>query len=101
MHPALRRFRLIGFAEGVSFLLLLGIAMPLKYLAHEPGPVKWVGWAHGALFVAYVLAVAHVAFVERWNLWTIGLALLASLLPFGPWIFERKVLRSAPLPAEE
>ena len=88
MNPALRRFRLVGLAEGVSFLLLLGIAMPLKYLAGEPRPVTWVGWAHGVLFVAYVAALAHAALANRWGLVRIGLGFGASLVPFGPFLFD-------------
>lgn len=99
MHPALRRFRFIAFVEGVSVLLLFFVAMPLKYLAGEPRPVLWVGWAHGFLFVAYVLAVANVAVVFRWSLLRIGMALLASLPPFGTFIFERW-LRTADAPRQ-
>lgn len=101
MHPALRRFRLIAFIEGVSVLLLFFVAMPLKYLAGEPGPVQWVGWAHGFLFVAYVIAVANVAFVARWSLLRVGVALLASLPPFGTFLFERwlRTADDAPAPA--
>lgn len=101
MHPALRRFRLIGFAEGISFLLLLGIAMPLKYLAGEPRPVTWVGWAHGALFVAYVVAVGQAAFAARWNVVRIGAALFASLVPFGPFLFDAWLKKSDAAVAEE
>jgi integral membrane protein len=50
----LHRFRMIGIAEGISFLVLLIIAMPLKYFYNQPLAVKYVGWAHGALFVAYI-----------------------------------------------
>ena len=50
----LHRFRMIGIAEGISFLVLLLIAMPLKYFLNFPQAVKYVGWLHGALFVAYI-----------------------------------------------
>ena len=94
MNPSLRRFRLVGLAEGVSFLLLLGIAMPLKYLAGEPRPVTWVGWAHGALFVAYVAALAHAALANRWGLVRIALGMGASLVPFGPFLFDAWLRRA-------
>ena len=94
MQPALRRFRLVGYAEGISFLLLLGIAMPLKYLAGEPRPVSWVGWAHGVLFVAYVAAVGQAAWVAKWGPVRIGAALLASLVPFGPFLFDAWLKRA-------
>ena len=86
-------FLWVGRAEAVSFLLLLGIAMPLKYAAGMPEFVRWAGSLHGALFVAYVFAVAWVAVAERWPVTRAGLALVASVLPFGPFLFERQLLR--------
>src|SRR5262249_12017979 len=59
LNSAIGRLRLVGYAEGVSFLLLLGVAMPLKYAAGMPEVVFWVGLAHGILFMLYVAAVAH------------------------------------------
>ena len=51
----LGRFRLVAIMEGVSFLVLLGIAMPLKYFADMPLAVKYIGWLHGLLFVLYMV----------------------------------------------
>ena len=82
--------RAVGFAEGVSYLLLLGLAMPLKYLAGLPAMVHYVGWAHGLLFVLYVAAVAVVAVARRWRLGQVAKALVASLLPFGPFVLDRE-----------
>ena len=82
--------RTIGFAEGVSYLLLLGIAMPLKYLAGYPTLVTYVGWAHGVLFVLFVAAVAVAARAYRWPLGDIAKALVASLLPFGTFVLDRE-----------
>lgn len=96
LSTELGRVRLIGFLEGISFLLLLGIAMPLKYLAGEPGAVRVIGMAHGVLFLMYVLVVwlAHVEY--RWPLQRTSLLLLASILPFGPFVADRRILRSLP-----
>lgn len=85
------RFRIISFAEGLSFLLLLGIAMPLKYLADMPMAVKVVGWAHGVLFILYVLSVVDAARACGWPPGRIALALLCSLLPVAPFWMERQV----------
>lgn len=82
--------RAVGFAEGVSFLLLLGLAMPMKYLAGLPALVTYVGWAHGVLFVAYVAAVAVAARAHRWRPGRVLKALVASLLPFGPFVLDRE-----------
>lgn len=87
------RFRLVAWLESLSFLGLLGIAMPLKYLAHMPLAVRIVGSLHGLLFVLYVFAVVGAFNAGRWTgaraLW----ALVASMLPFGPFVFEAKLRR--------
>lgn len=84
----LARLRVVGLLEGTSFLLLLGIAMPLKYLAGMPEMVRVVGWAHGILFMLYWAAVAHVAVSRRWPLPRVVAALAASTLPFGPFALD-------------
>jgi integral membrane protein len=90
------RLRVIGFWEGVSFLVLLAIAMPLKYLAGEPGAVRVVGMAHGVLFILYVWAAIQAALEHGWTWKRTGLVLLASLLPAGPFVVEAKLLRGKP-----
>ena len=94
---SLGRLRLVGMLEGVSFLLLLGIAMPLKYLAGKPEAVSVLGMAHGVLFIAYVGALiqAHCEY-EGWPWRRSAAVLLASLLPAGPFIVDRKVLKGLP-----
>jgi integral membrane protein len=89
----LARLRLIGLLEGSSFLVLLLIAMPLKYLAGQPLAVRAVGMAHGVLFLLYLLALVPVALDRRWGWKTCALAMLASVLPAGPFIFDARVLR--------
>lgn len=93
LDTPLGRLRFIGFWEGVSFLLLLGIAMPLKYLADRPEAVRIVGMAHGILFLLYVLAAIHAALAQNWNWRRTGLVLLASLLPAGPFVLDARILR--------
>ena len=91
--------RRVGQAEGVSYLVLLGLAMPIKYLAHLPEPVYYVGWLHGLLFVAYAWVVFWAygknRLPGRWVLW----CALASVLPFGPFVIDRK-LADLPNPGE-
>lgn len=89
----LARLRLIGLLEGLSFLALLLIAMPLKYAAGQPLAVRYVGMAHGILFLLYLLALVPVALDFRWSWKTCGLAVLASILPAGPFVFDHKVLK--------
>lgn len=78
-------------AEGMSYLILLGVCMPLKYMLHFPEPTFYVGMAHGILFVLYVLYVLLVAYQLRWGYTTIFWSLLASVLPFGPFVADKKI----------
>lgn len=90
---ALGRFRGIALLEGLSFLLLLFIAMPLKYWAGMPEAVKLTGWAHGVLFVLYVLSLLEVTLKQRWSIWTALLAFIASLIPFGTFVLDAQFLK--------
>jgi len=93
MKTTLARFRYTAIAEGISFLVLLGIAMPLKYLADVPMPVKIIGWLHGVLFVAYIFWLIACWMEYSWSFKKVVLLFLASLLPFGPFVADRKLLR--------
>ncbi len=83
--------RWVGLVEGVSFLLLLGVAMPLKYFANWPTGVSVVGMAHGVLFLAYVglIVGAYAAgrLGGRLSLWSA----VAAVVPFGPFLIDRKL----------
>jgi integral membrane protein len=83
----------IGRLEGLSFLLLLGIAMPLKYLADQPQPVKWAGWAHGVLFILYLISIAAAWQKHRWPLIRPALLVAAAFFPFGPFLIESHLRR--------
>lgn len=85
----LGRLRVIGMVEGVSFLVLLGIAMPLKYLAGVPMAVKVVGWAHGALFIAFCVALSQAWVALGWRLPRVLMVFGAALVPFGPFLVDR------------
>lgn len=91
---AVNRLRVIGWLEGVSFLVLLGVAMPLKYLAGMPEMVRIVGWMHGVLFVAFLAAVAQVARRLRWPYDRAAGAVAAALLPFGTFVLDRRLRRT-------
>ncbi len=85
----LGRFRLIAFLEGLSFLILLFIAMPLKYGFDSPEAVKLVGMAHGFLFVAYILLLVLVKVDQNWNFSLFVRSGLVSLLPFGTFYADK------------
>jgi integral membrane protein len=87
--------RLAGLVEAVSFLLLLGVAMPLKYFAGMPGAVKAVGWVHGVLFVVFCAALVQTMRVAKWPAGRGALVFAAALLPFGPFVVDRRMRRYA------
>lgn len=91
MNTPLSRLRVIGDIEGVSYLLLLGIAMPLKYLAGMPQAVRIVGSIHGFLFVAFMAALVHVWWKKRWSLGRVAAAFLASFIPFGTFVLSKRI----------
>ncbi|AZB44182.1 DUF3817 domain-containing protein [Bacillus sp. FJAT-42376] len=86
-----QRLRLIGAIEGISFIVLLAIAMPLKYFADIPLAVTIVGSLHGLFFVLFLLAVANAAFRHRWSIIKTGGALVASVIPFGTFILNKRL----------
>lgn len=81
-------FRILAFLEGASFLFLLFVAMPLKYIYQNPGPVRVTGMVHGVLFLMYVYMLITVALERGWRKRTALYGFLASVLPFGPFWFE-------------
>lgn len=87
-------FRRIMLAEGISLLLLLFLAMPLKYAFGRPMAVTLIGTAHGALFVMFVLGLAWVHFSQKWPLSKTLLGFISANVPFGTFWFERKYLRN-------
>lgn len=95
MDYPLKRFRLIAFIEGVSFLVLLFIAMPLKYWAGLPLAVRVVGMAHGVLFLLFILSLLDVMIRCRWSFIRVALIFLSSLIPFGTFVVDYYWLRKA------
>ena len=89
----LGRLRIIGFLEGISFILLVGVAMPLKYIGGYQHATWDIGMVHGVLFIAYIILVIPAKLELNWSLVTIFWVLLASLLPFGTFVAEYKLFR--------
>lgn len=84
----------VGYLEGTSFLLLLGIAMPLKYMLGIPEGVKYIGMAHGVLFIGYIVILMGAANKVKMPLWAMPTGVIASVLPFGPFIFDALLKKS-------
>ena len=92
MDNSVKAFKIISTLEAISFLLLLGIAMPLKYIWEMPQGVQIVGMAHGILFILYLIGAYIMHQKLDWSFRTLGIVLLCSVLPLGPFYAERKYL---------
>lgn len=88
------RFKIIAFLEGVSFLVLLCIAMPLKYIWHEPWLVQQMGMAHGIFFVLYIVSIIQNKIEFAWDTKKTLLAMLLSVVPFGTFYVTAKMIPS-------
>jgi integral membrane protein len=94
------RLRLLGLLEGLSLLLLVGVAVPLKYLAHDPSLVRAIGPVHGLLFLLFVLNTLRVGVEYQWRFaTTTWKVLLACVVPFGTFYVDHKIL--APMQKNE
>jgi integral membrane protein len=91
LRSSVHTLRLLALTEGISLLVLVFIAMPLKHLAHLPLAVKYVGWAHGLLFILFAFSLAYVFFKYRWPFWRGVLVFVAALIPFGPFLIDKKL----------
>jgi len=94
----INKFRLISLVEGVSFLLLLFVAMPLKYQMGMPQAVTVMGWAHGLLFMVYISMAMSLSARQGWSGMFTTLVMLAGMLPFACFILEKRLKKE--LPAE-
>ena len=91
MKNPITSLRTIALIEGVSFLVLLFVAMPLKYFWNTPQAVRVVGMAHGILFIIFCILLLRVWIVARWPMGRAALIFAASIVPFGPWLVDRRV----------
>lgn len=85
-------FRITALLEGVSYILLLFIATPIKYFANDPQYVKMLGMPHGLLFIAYVVMAVLISKDMKWTNRTLWVVLLASIIPFGTFYIDKKYL---------
>ena len=86
-------FRIISILEGVSYLLLLFIATPIKYLQGDESYVKLLGMPHGILFMLYIVLAIVIKKEMNWDNKTLGIVLLCSIIPFGTFYVDKKYLR--------
>jgi integral membrane protein len=89
---SVKAFKVLSFLEAVSFLLLLGVAMPLKYIWDMPEFVSKIGMAHGVLFVLYLIGAYWMYEKLNWSFKTLLIVAVCAVLPFGPFYADRKYL---------
>jgi len=94
MFSLISIFRVVAFFEGVSYLLLLFIATPIKYFGDDPQYVKMLGMPHGILFMLYVILAFMLKAEKEWFKTNFKFVLLASIIPFGTFVLERKYLKA-------
>ena len=94
---AIGRLRIISIIEALSYLILLFIAMPMKYIWGEPMAVRIVGMAHGVLFCLFCAALLNAMLTQKWKLLPPTLIFLASLIPFAPIWVEKWLKKQAHL----
>ena len=96
LSTSLGRFRLIAFVEGLSYLVLLFIAMPMKYVGGVETAVRYPGMVHGGLFVLFAFLLLQVWIEYRWSFKKAVAAFLWSLVPFGSFYFDKKIAHDQP-----
>ena len=89
----LQFFKKLSFLEGISFLLILFVTMPLKYIYDYPQANKVVGMIHGVLFIAYVVIALMLKPEQKWSLKDTAIILLCSIIPFGTFWMDKRYLR--------
>ncbi len=92
LDTSIKTFKIISTLEAISFLVLLCIAMPLKYIWDMPEMVRIVGMAHGILFIAYLIGAYFMKEKLKWTWGVLAIVMLCSVLPLGPFYAERKYL---------
>ena len=86
-------FRVISFLEGVSYLLLLFVAVPIKYFNGDDRYVKLLGMPHGLFFMLYIILAIVIQKQMKWNAKNLGIVMLASIIPFGTFYIDKRYLR--------
>lgn len=87
-------FRIISFLEGTSYLLLLFVAVPIKYFGEDEQYVKMLGMPHGLLFVAYLVLAYLIKDDMQWKGKSLFEVMIASIIPFGTFYVDKKYLRN-------
>lgn len=84
-------FRVVAFLEGLSYILLLCVAVPIKYISRDPSYVKMLGMPHGLLFMGYIALAIVLRTENQWIKNNFFMVLIASVIPFGTFVVEKKL----------
>ena len=90
------RLRIIAFLEGCSLLLLVFVAMPVKYMLDIPEATQAIGMIHGVLFLAFVASTLTISILQKWNFGRLFMVMASSVLPFGTFYIDKKILSKLP-----
>ena len=91
MKNSVKKFSLINTIEGWSYLVLLFVAMPMKYMLEMPMAVKIAGMAHGVLFIVFCILLVITWQDKKWEFKENILFFIASLIPFGTFFTKKKI----------
>ncbi|MBL7932452.1 MAG: DUF3817 domain-containing protein [Bacteroidia bacterium] len=93
INTKLGRLRILAILEGISLLILVGVAVPLKHVGNDPSLVKIIGPVHGLLFLLFIVNTLSVGVEQNWKFSTLTWkVLLACIIPFGTFYIDRKIL---------
>lgn len=88
-------FRFVTIIEGISYVLLLGVGLPTKLIMGNEEITRILGSIHGGLFIAFGLLLLYVGLRMKWSLYKMALIFIASFIPIGNFVIDRKVLKQA------
>lgn len=97
MFTLIKSFKIVAILEGISYLVLFGNMLLIKPFYSEIYQMLLypIGMTHGLLFIAYILLALLVGSKLKWSFKTLGIVMLASLLPFATFYIEKRYLKSA------
>ena len=90
----IKALTITGYLEGASFLLLLGLALPLRHYFQITEPVRYIGMIHGILFISYIVLLLSTTSKVKMPLWAMPGGVISAVLPFGPFVFDRMLKKS-------
>lgn len=88
----LKTFKIVALLEGISFIAMMLVGMPLKYMGGNDIIIKYLGMPHGLLFVGYVILAFLLQSQMKWTIKDMAIIVACSLIPFGTFWMDKKYL---------